>query len=157
MKRGHKAPTIRNDDTGQKMRIFIKDFFNKCDQIRRKLRIWSRLLKKSSMKNFFVQCEVSTTQRPLIPTSDLPKKRSKPNPKSTKQISILEEKFLICNQLNSKFLESLINHMGLKKALEDSFPRKRQKLSGDINIHNTRLFLQATLFLTPPQCCFTFS
>ena len=97
MKRGHKAPTIRNDDTGQKMRFFIKDFFNKCDQIRRKLRIWSRLLKKSSMKNFFVQCEVSTTQRPLIPTSDLSKKRSKPNPKSTKQISILEEKFLICN------------------------------------------------------------
>ena len=47
--------------------------------------------------HFFVQCEVSTTQRPLIPTSDLPKKRSKPNPKSTKQISILEEKFLICN------------------------------------------------------------
>ena len=90
MKRGHKAPTIRNDDTGQKMRFFIKDFFNKCDQIRRKLN-------KSSMKNFFVQCEVSTTQRPLIPTSDLPKKRSKPNPKSTKQISILEEKFLICN------------------------------------------------------------
>ena len=98
MKRGHKAPTIRTDDTAQKMRCFTKDFFNKCDQIGRKLRIWSRLLKKSSMKkNPFVQCEVSTTQRPLLPTSDLPKKRSKPNPKSTKQISILEEKFLICN------------------------------------------------------------
>ena len=36
----------------------IKDFFGKCDQIRRKLRIWSHLLKKSLMENFiFVQSE----------------------------------------------------------------------------------------------------
>ena len=37
--------------TAQKMKFSIKDFFNKCDQIRRKLRIWSPLLKKSLMKN----------------------------------------------------------------------------------------------------------
>ena len=36
----------------QKMRFSIKDYFSKCDQIRRELRIWSYLLKKSSMKNF---------------------------------------------------------------------------------------------------------
>ena len=30
----------------------MKGFFNKCDQIRRKLRIWSHLLKKSLMENF---------------------------------------------------------------------------------------------------------
>ena len=29
-----------------------KDFFSKCEQIRRKLRIWSDLLKKSLMENF---------------------------------------------------------------------------------------------------------
>ena len=29
----------------------MKDFFSKCDQIRRKLRIWSHLLKKSLMLN----------------------------------------------------------------------------------------------------------
>ena len=34
------------------MRFFIKNFFSKCDQIRRKLRIWSHLLKKSLMENF---------------------------------------------------------------------------------------------------------
>ena len=28
------------------------NFFSKCDQIRRKLRIWSHLLKKSLMENF---------------------------------------------------------------------------------------------------------
>ena len=33
------------------MKFSIKDFFSKCDQIRRKLRIWSRLLEKSKMEN----------------------------------------------------------------------------------------------------------
>ena len=35
-----------------KMKFFIKDFFSKSDRIRRKLRIWSHLLKKSLMENF---------------------------------------------------------------------------------------------------------
>ena len=34
------------------MNFSIKDFYSKCDQIRRKLRIWSHLLKKSLMENF---------------------------------------------------------------------------------------------------------
>ena len=34
------------------MKFSIKDFFNKCDQIRRKLRIWSHLLTKSLVENF---------------------------------------------------------------------------------------------------------
>ena len=38
------------------------DFFSKCDQIRRKLRIWSHLLKKSLMKNFFF-CEMCKSFR----------------------------------------------------------------------------------------------
>ena len=38
------------------MKFSIKDFFSKCGQIRRKLRIWSHLLKKSLIKtSFFVQ------------------------------------------------------------------------------------------------------
>ena len=36
----------------QKMKFSNEDFFSKCDQIRRKLRIWSHLLKKSLMENF---------------------------------------------------------------------------------------------------------
>ena len=39
-------------DTGQKMKFSNMDFFSKCDQIRRKLRIWSYLLEKSVMENF---------------------------------------------------------------------------------------------------------
>ena len=38
--------------TAQKTKFSIKDFFSKCDQIRRKLRIWSHLQKKSLMENF---------------------------------------------------------------------------------------------------------
>ena len=36
------------------MKFSIKEFFNKCDQIRRKLRIWSHLLKESLMENLIV-------------------------------------------------------------------------------------------------------
>ena len=43
--------------TAQKTKFSIKDFLSKCDQIRRKLRIWSHLLKKSLMENF-IFCSV---------------------------------------------------------------------------------------------------
>ena len=36
----------------KKMKLSIKDFFSNYDQIRRKMRIWSHLLKKSLMENF---------------------------------------------------------------------------------------------------------
>ena len=38
--------------TAQKMKFSVKDFFSKCDQICRKLQIWSHLLRKSLMENF---------------------------------------------------------------------------------------------------------
>ena len=45
---------LMKNGTARKIRIF----FGKCDQIRRKFRIWSHLLKKSLMENFiFLQCE----------------------------------------------------------------------------------------------------
>ena len=38
------------------MKFSIKNYFSKCDQIRKKLRIWLHLLKKSLMENYiFVQ------------------------------------------------------------------------------------------------------
>ena len=40
------------EDTAQKMKFSINDFFSKCDQIRSFLRIWSHLLKKYLMENF---------------------------------------------------------------------------------------------------------
>ena len=42
----------RKQVTLHKMKFSIKDFFSICDQIQRKLRIWSHLLKKSLMENF---------------------------------------------------------------------------------------------------------
>ena len=44
--------------TTQKMNFSIKDFFSKFDQIHRKLRIWSHLLKKSLMEKF-IFCAVN--------------------------------------------------------------------------------------------------
>ena len=44
--------------TAQKMKFSNKDFFSNCDQIHRKLRIWSHLLKKSLMEKF-IFCAVS--------------------------------------------------------------------------------------------------
>ena len=46
------SETFFSKYTEQEMKFSIKDFFSKCDQIRRKLRIWSHLLKKSLMQNF---------------------------------------------------------------------------------------------------------
>ena len=48
----------KRKSTAQKMKCSIKDFFSKCDQIRRNLRIWSHLLKKSLMAHF-IFCVVS--------------------------------------------------------------------------------------------------
>ena len=46
------AMVCKISDTAQKMKFSIKDFFSKSDQIRRKLVIWSYLLKKPLMENF---------------------------------------------------------------------------------------------------------
>ena len=40
------------DITAEKVKLSIKDFFSKCDQIRISLRIWSHLLKQSFIENF---------------------------------------------------------------------------------------------------------
>ena len=46
--------------TAPKMKLSIKDFFSKCDQICSFLQIWSNLLKKSLMENF-IFCVVLNT------------------------------------------------------------------------------------------------
>ena len=46
-------------NTAQKMKFSIKDFLIKCDQIRRKLWIWSHLLKKSLMQNLIFLCSAT--------------------------------------------------------------------------------------------------
>ena len=40
------------------MKFSIKDFFSKYDQIRRKLKVWSHLLKKYLMANFIFRAMV---------------------------------------------------------------------------------------------------
>ena len=43
---------ISSINTAQKIKLSIKNFFSKGDQIHRKLQIWSHLLKKFLMENF---------------------------------------------------------------------------------------------------------
>ena len=53
------------------MKFSIKFFFSKSDQIRKSLRIWSHLLKKSLMENFIfcaVKCGVRLLESHYIPT-----------------------------------------------------------------------------------------
>ena len=54
--------SCRNPNTAQKLKFSIKDFFSNCDQICRKLRIWSHLLKKS-LANEKLQFLGSVTNR----------------------------------------------------------------------------------------------
>ena len=55
----NKNETQKATHTAQKVKFSIMDFFSKCEQNRRKLRIWSHLLKKSLMENF-IFCAVAT-------------------------------------------------------------------------------------------------
>ena len=45
-------------DTAQKIKFSFKDFFSKCNQIRRNLQIWSHLLKKSLKENIPFLCSM---------------------------------------------------------------------------------------------------
>ena len=51
-------------NAAQKMKFSIKDFSSKCDQIRRKLRLWSHLLKKLLIENF-IFCAVKNSMKKL--------------------------------------------------------------------------------------------
>ena len=44
----------------------IKDFINKCDQIRRKLQIWSHFLEKFVMENFIFCAVIGNYKLKLI-------------------------------------------------------------------------------------------
>ena len=61
--------------TAQKMKFSTKDFFSKCDQIRRKLRIWSHLVNKSLMENFIL-CVVFVANIPIIYSLKTPENRN---------------------------------------------------------------------------------
>ena len=52
--------SLRVVSTTQKMKFSSKEFFSKCHQIRRKLRIWSHFLKNFLMENF-IFCAVLRT------------------------------------------------------------------------------------------------
>ena len=58
----HGSSLLLQSNRAQKFKFYIIDFFSKCDQIRSFLRIWSHLLRKSSMKKF-IFCAVKSAKR----------------------------------------------------------------------------------------------
>ena len=61
----------------------MKDFFSKCNQIRRKLRTWSHLLKKYLMENF-IFWEMEGFKRSLS-------NRPKPGKENISSLSLLDK------------------------------------------------------------------
>ena len=61
----HEKKSDFSQATTQKLKFSIKDFFNKCDQIHRKLRIWSHLLKKSLTDNV-IFCAVNNANAQIL-------------------------------------------------------------------------------------------
>ena len=53
---------LLTENTAQKMKFSIKDFFSKYDQIHSFQQIWSHLLKKSLMENFIFSAVKSHSQ-----------------------------------------------------------------------------------------------
>ena len=54
--------SCKTSHTAKKMKFPIRDFFSICDQIRRKLWIWSHLLKTSLVENFVFRAESLKTE-----------------------------------------------------------------------------------------------
>ena len=61
-------------DAAQKLKFSVKYFFSKCDQISRKLRIWSHLLKKFLMENF-IFCAVRIVLTEMTQTRTGPRNK----------------------------------------------------------------------------------
>ena len=59
------------NNTAKNVKFSIKGFFSKCDQIRRKLRIWSHLLKKSLIKKLHFLCIVMEITRVYMCASEI--------------------------------------------------------------------------------------
>ena len=123
--------------TAQKMTFSIKDFFIKCDQIRRKLWIWSHLLKKPLMENFIFCAveeasqgsssrfsdEVSNAKRKYVPT---PTSRKKFRGQTESLLTEMKEtmnthKTRASNTSYKKILDFLKEESQMQAARDDAF------------------------------------
>ena len=66
------STTVPLTSTAKKVNFSSKDFLNKGDQIHRKLRIWSHLLKKSLMQNFIFLYSADSTNEMSNISDDVP-------------------------------------------------------------------------------------
>ena len=118
--------------TAQKMAFSIKDFFSKCDQIRRKLRIWSHLLKKSLIENFIfcaltnsdTQCANEKSDEDYLNDISLECENTEREgpPLNEKLTKIFQD--LIWNNTKPEKIENLLKSVSLPENIEGLEPNK---------------------------------
>ena len=108
--------------TAQKMKFSIKDFFRKCDKIRRKLRIWSHLLKKSLMENFIFCAVLKVTTHFNICILFIfvlgKQKRRRVSISKIHKLKNIEESVL-SNTQNTPIVEPVLNKGAVAHAVEN--------------------------------------
>ena len=63
--------TVKKNDSTKK--FYVKDFLSKCEEIRRKLRICSHLLKKSFTENLISCAVLAKNMREVVTEYDISK------------------------------------------------------------------------------------
>ena len=114
------------------MAFSIKDFFSKCDQIRRKLRIWSHLLKKSLIENFIfcaltnsdTQCANEKSDEDYLNDISLECENTEREgpPLNEKLTKIFQD--LIWNNTKPEKIENLLKSVSLPENIEGLEPNK---------------------------------
>ena len=107
------------------MKFSIKDFFSKCDQIRRNLWIWSHLLKNSLMANF-IFCAVELAgiefQNSQIMSEDLRNKITEHERASSQQ----DGKWIKENKNNIQKSKQFRHQMILQRLRNDMSDEQRR-------------------------------
>ena len=100
--------------TTQKLKFSFKDFLSKCDQIRRKLRIWSHLLRKSLMENFIFHAVTFTVNsRYLEYSTSWTYRYLEEIPCSLGHLALFSVKIISLSWMSMRYLQHLVfsNHL----------------------------------------------
>ena len=104
------------------MKFSIKDFLSKYDQVRKKLRIWSHLLKKSFPENFVFLCSVSKTHNLGFLTNSFCESQSVSASRSVKKCGML-----FCGDFFVDCLASVLVVDNVEKLQKDDTFQKKIK------------------------------
>ena len=98
---------INSTCTAQEMKFSIKDSFSKCDQICRKLRVWSHLLKKSLMENFIFFAVIALSLFPDVSIFSIRFTEKAQKTSYLQNLIVMEKKALIFNFSKKEIFEKI--------------------------------------------------